>query len=438
MGSIGVTLPTIIASFYIFIEGWCLMYALRYLFGWIKQGPEAHFGNLFVESVGLKGDGILFQHGLLNFNLLCMLFCLVLNYFLIYRGIVKGIEWFCSWALPALLICSLVICGRVLTLGNPTGIEGQSIADGLNYLWNPVQSNTIFVNAIFDPETWLAAAGQVFFSLSLGMGAICTYASYVRRNDDIVFSSLSAATGNLICEAVIAAIMVVPAAYVFLGPQFLTPENLGNSFTLGFQMLPEVFNQMPMGRMFGFLFFFLLFLAAVTSSISILQPQIALLEDALQIGRKASVTITGMITTFGAFFTAYFTENLTAMDTMDFWVCNVLVFIVAGIQIVIAGWIFGIDASIEELHRGAKCQIPYFFRFVMKYVSPVYLLLIFVAWLYQNSPEQIDKISQNTVVQLSLAFMVFIVIFNFLITLQALTRWEKQENQKSNNTNTDH
>ncbi|MDR3197597.1 MAG: sodium-dependent transporter [Planctomycetaceae bacterium] len=435
IGSLCVTLPTIIATFYIFVEGWCLMYALRYLFGWMEQGSDVHFTKLFIESVGLEGNGVLFQHGLLNFNLLCMLFCLLFNYFLIYRGIVKGIEWFCMWALPALLVCSLIIVIRVLTLGNPTGIEGQSVMDGINYLWNPVQSGSIFWESLLNPETWLAAAGQVFFSLSLGFGAVCTYATYTRRDDDIIFSSLSAAAGNVVCETVIAAVMVIPAAYVFLGAAFLTPENLSSSFTIGFQVLPEVFNQMPMGRIFGFMFFFLLFLAAVTSSISILQPEIAFLEESLQIGRKSSVTITGLITALGAFFTAYFTKNMAALDTMDFWVCNVFVFIIAGIQIIIVGWGFGIDAGIAELEQGSKYRIPSIFRFIIKYVSPVYLLVVFVAWLYQKSPEQISKISQNTVVQLSLGFIVFITIFNFLITLQALTRWEKQESLDSNTAN---
>ncbi|MDR2643776.1 MAG: sodium:calcium symporter, partial [Planctomycetaceae bacterium] len=248
-----------------------------------------------------------------------------------------------------------------------------------------------------------------------------------RQNDDIVLSGLTAAAGNGFCEAVIAAMLVVPAAYIFLGPAFLTPENLNSSFTIGFQALPEVFHQMPMGRVFGFLFFFLLFLAAVTSSISTLQPAITLLEEGLQLGRKASLTIAGMITTFGAFFTAYFTENLTALDTMDFWVCNVLIFIMAEIQIIIFGWVLGMDASMAELQRGAQIRVPYFFRFVIKYVSPLYLLVVFIAWVYLKSSEQLVKILESPVVQLSLGFIIFVTVFNLVITSQALARWEKQE-----------
>ena len=80
-GSFCVSLTTVITSFYIFIESWCLAYALRYLFGWM---PHSDFKQFFAESVGLQADGALFQHGFLNFNILCLLFCLALNYFLIY------------------------------------------------------------------------------------------------------------------------------------------------------------------------------------------------------------------------------------------------------------------------------------------------------------------------------------------------------------------
>jgi SNF family Na+-dependent transporter len=391
--------------------------------------PNADFGQFFVESVGLKGDGALFEHGLLNFNILCLVLCLALNYFLIYRGIVKGIEWFCSWALPALLICALIIMVRVLTLGNPTGIPGQDILNGLGFVWNPLQPDKTLFESLANPETWLAGAGQVFFSMSLGFGVICTYASFTKRDDDIALSSLTAASANGFCESVIAAMIIGPAAFVFLGPAFLTPEHLSSSFSIGFQALPNVFEQMPMGRFFGFLFFFLLFLAAVTSSISTIQPSITHLEEGLGLGRKASLTITAMITTFGAFFTAYFTANLAALDTMDFWVCNVFIFVMAGTQIIMFGWILGTEKGMAELNHGGQIKIPRFVGFVMKYISPLYLIVVFIAWGVLKSPERLSQITSNSVVQLSLGFIVFVTLFNVFVTSQALDRWEKREKQ---------
>ena len=423
-GSFCVSLTTVITSFYLFVESWCLAYALRYLFGWM---PNSQFKTFFYESVGLKGNGVLFQHGLLNFNIICLIVCLAFNYFLIYRGIVKGIEWFCSWALPALLICALIIMVRVLTLGNPTGIPGQDILNGLGFVWNPVQPHKTLFESLANPETWLAGAGQVFFSMSLGFGTICTYASFIKRDDDIALSSLTASTANGFCEAVVAAMITVPAAFVFIGPAFITPEHLGSSFSIGFQALPNVFEQMPLGQFFGFLFFFLLFLAAVTSSISTIQPSVTHLEEGLGLDRKASLTITGMITTFGAFFTAYFTENLTALDTMDFWVCNVLIFIMAGVQIIMFGWMLGTERGLAELNHGGQIRIPQFAGFVMKYISPLYLLIVFIAWGVLKSTDRLSQILSNHVVQLSLGFIIFVALFNIFVTSRALRRWEKNE-----------
>ncbi len=433
-GSLCVTLTTIIFSYYIFIEGWCLLYAVRYLTGSIGSGSSEYFAALFNQTSGMAGHGTLFQGGLLNPSLLGMFACFAFNFFLIYRGVVKGIEWFCKLALPALLICSFVILFRVLTLGNPTGLPGQSVLDGLNFVWNPAAPGKTILQTLSDPKIWLAGAGQVFFSLSLGFGVICTYASYTRRRDDIALSSLTAAAGNGFCEAVVAVMMVVPATFIFFGPAFLDPAfvkaNLGNSFGLGFQTLPNVFAQMPLGNFFGFLFFSLLFLAAVTSSISTLQPGIALLEEGLRLNRKASVTIMGLITLVGACFTAYFTDKLTALDTFDFWVANILIFIMAGVQVFMFGWVLGLKTSMAELERGAAIKIPRFYCFVMKYVSPLYLLVVFVAWAFLSMPDYLAVIRDNKVVQMSIGFMTLVMLFNFFVTAQAVTHWEKEDRLK--------
>ncbi len=429
-GSFCVTLTTIIFSYYIFIEGWCLLYALRYLFGAMQFGSTENTAEkvteLFSQTSGVAGHGALFSGGILNPSLLCMFTCFALNFFLIYRGVVKGIEWFCKLALPALLICSIIILIRVLTLGNPTGIEGQSILDGLGYAWNPSHPGKTIVQTLADPMAWLAGAGQVFFSLSLGFGVICTYASYTKRDDDIALSSLTAVSGNGFCEAVIAGMMVVPAAVMFLGVDYLTPENLG-TFGVGFQALPNVFDRMPLGGVFGFLFFFLLFLAAVTSSISTLQPGIALLEEGLLLSRKSSVTVMGMITLTGACFTAFFTGGLTALDTFDFWSANIMIFIMAGVQIFLFGWILGLDKGMEELQRGAQIKIPHFYRFVMKYVSPLYLIVVFAAWAWLQLPNYVSQIAKDPVVQFSIAFIAAVALFNIFVTAQSIARWEKEE-----------
>src|SRR5690606_7050244 len=125
--------------------------------------------------------------------------------------------------------------------------------------------------ALLVPSTWLAAAGQVFFSLSVGFGIILNYASYLKRKDDVVLSSLTASSVNEFFEVCLGGLITIPAAFLFLGVALTDPKTTG-TFGIGFIALPNVFAAMPGGQFFGFLWFFMLFLAAITSSLSMLQP----------------------------------------------------------------------------------------------------------------------------------------------------------------------
>jgi len=145
-----------------------------------------------------------------------------------------------------------------------------------------------------------------------------------------------------------------------------------------------VFSSMPAGSLFGALFFFVLFIAAITSSLSMLQPGIALFEESLGIGRKASVAILGTLTALGTGFVAWFSKDLKALDTLDFWVGTFLIFVLATIQIVFFGWVFGIGRGWEELERGAAMRLHPIFKPVFRYVSPAFLLAIFFLWVAKN------------------------------------------------------
>jgi len=287
-----------------------------------------------------------------------------------------------------------------------------------------------FVENLSNPEVWLAATGQIFFSLSVGFGLILTYASYLKRNDDVALSSLTAAAGNGFCEVVLGGMIAIPAAFMFLGVNEVA--NPPGTFSLGFTALPNVFNQMPAGQFFGFLFFFLLFLAAVTSSLSMLQPSIALLEEGLGIGRKASVTILSFITLTGAAFVVYFSKDFTAMDTIDFWMANFFIFILATFQVILFSWIVGIDKGMTELRRGAEIRMPNFLKIVLKYVAPLYLIGIFGLWCYYNLPGRFKAIisppeGEPPVVLMSLGLILVVAAFFALIVNLANKRWDKQE-----------
>jgi NSS family neurotransmitter:Na+ symporter len=374
-GALALLIPLVIYMYYVVIEAWCLGYAWDYFVGNLQLGsdPEA-YGKHFDEFVGANADGFIYEGG--NNSLVWILIgTFLLNFILIYRGLSKGIEKFCTWAMPLMALCALVVLVRVLTLGAPDPAKQElNVINGLGSMWNP---NAEY---LWKGETWLAAAGQIFFSISAGFGIIINYASYLRRRDDVALGSLTSASVNEFFEVCLGGLITLPAAFIFLGAS----ATAMGTFGLGFNALPNVFAVMPAGRFFGFIWFFMLFLAAITSSISMLQPVIAFFEEGLGLRRHASVALLGMIAAFGTGFTVYFSQGLVALDTFDFWVGTFLIYSLAMFQTVLYGWVFGIQRGHDELHMGANLRVPWVVQIVLKYISPAYLLVIFVTFCWQS------------------------------------------------------
>ena len=159
---------------------------------------------------------------------------MILNIILVYRGLSGGIEKFCRFALPAMAVLAIIVLVRVLTLGTPDpALPDRNVVNGLGWLWNPNFSK------LTDFDTWLAAAGQIFFSLSVGFGVILNYASYLKKKDDIALSAFTAGATNELFEVGFGGLITLTAAFVFLGAFEVT-----GTFGLGFQTLPVVFEQM--------------------------------------------------------------------------------------------------------------------------------------------------------------------------------------------------
>ncbi|MCA8978119.1 MAG: sodium:calcium symporter, partial [Planctomycetes bacterium] len=166
----------------------------------------------------------------------------------------------------------------------------------------------------------------------------------------------------------------------------------GGTMSLGFKTLPMVFAQMPGGALFGGAFFLILFLAAITSSLSMLQPTKAFFEESLGVGRQISTTMVTAWGLVGNLFVLWYSRELIALDTIDFWVGTFFILVVAGVQIVAFGWVFGVDKGLEEAHQGANIRIPQVFRFIMKYVSPTFLLVVVVGFCINNVPGYLDTL----------------------------------------------
>jgi SNF family Na+-dependent transporter len=430
LGVIGVMIPLCVAFYYILIEGWCVAYFWHFLTGGIgidvtqPIAEQVAVSKQFFNNIsGADVEGLMFE-GHVHESVVFWAIVFALNLVFVYRGLSGGIELFCRWAMPLMAICGLIVLLRVLTLGTPDArFPDQNVNQGLGFMWNPDFAK------LKDFKTWLAAAGQIFFSLSVGFGVIINYASYLRRHDDVVLSGLTASATNEFFEVCLGGLITIPAAVAFLGLA-VTQSAAGSSFSLGFHTLPVVFAHMPLGNFFGAVWFFMLFLAAITSSLSMLQPAKAFLQEALDVGRNTATTIVSLAVFGGSLFVIWFSEGLAALDTLDFWVGTFLIFLFATVQIIVFGWVFGVDRGIAEAEQGAQMKIPRAFRFIMKYVTPAYLLIVFGGFAYQNlNPYDEEsyayKIGQNYVVQYSLILLGAVLVGLLVAIWYGEKRWLK-------------
>ncbi|NPB05490.1 MAG: hypothetical protein GXO08_03825 [Aquificae bacterium] len=272
-------------------------------------------------------------------------------------------------------VCAENACAELRRGQYALSIPKRSAVQGLDFLWNPDW------NRLKDPNVWIAAVGQIFFTLSLGFGAIITYASYVRRNQDIALSGLAAASLNETAEVILGASIAIPAAVAFFGTANAILIAQQGAFNLGFVSLPAVFSNMEAGQFFGFLWFFLLFIAGATSSVAILQPMIAFLEDEFGFTRKAAVTLTALIVFIGAQAVIFLAGFL---DEMDFWAGTFFVIVLGLFEVILFYWIYDAKKAWEEINRGGLITVPKLYFYVVRYVTPVFLLVLLIGFVINH------------------------------------------------------
>ena len=420
MAAISVTIPFVICSYYTCIEAWCLGYAANFATGSFDFKTTQDAARFFGEFVGISANGSALGLSIGKVGIFFILVFLI-NFSLVYLGISRGIERFCKVAMPVLVLLAVVLIARVLTLSpHDTGNPDSSISDGMGFMWNPTKvvleqktpdggwaevrrlvnpeeiarteaslgpdmriDRISILRQLSNPGIWIAAVGQVFFSMSLGMGVIISYASYLRKRDDVVLSALSASSANEFCEVCLGGLMTVPAAVAFFGVSGVMGA-CASLFDLGFQVLPMVFLKMPAGNFFGFIFFFLLFLAAITSSISILQPSLAFFEEILEIGRRMAVAVLAFLTFFMSAYSLYFSKGLVALDTLDFWVGQTLIFIVASYEIIMFSWHYGANRMLREANAYSLLKLPKGYAVLWRFVTPTILICVFIGWLLRD------------------------------------------------------
>lgn len=300
----------------------------------------------------------------------------ILNFYFLYRGLSAGIEQLGKIGMPILFVCAIILAIRVLTMGRPEGCN-WSVLDGMNFLWVPK------FDQLGQASVWLAAAGQIFFTLSLGQGAIQAYASYLSNKDDVVLTGLSTASLNEFAEVILGGSIAIPAAVAFFGPAVTTDIARSGAFDLGFQCMPLIFTKITMGWFFGALWFGLLFIAGITSSVALLTPSITFLKDEMKFShQKAVVAVTAMTVIFAHACVFFFDKGL--VDELDYWVGTLGLVVYALIEIIVFLWIFGGENAWKEIHKGCDMKIPRVFYYIMRYITPLYICVLLFAWGVQD------------------------------------------------------
>ena len=423
-GVIGIFGPLVIFIYYTYIESWTLAYSFFAITGKYVEAAAAQGGmQSFLHSFqGLEKNR--YFSNLVPAYIFFMVTFLA-NIWVIYYGIKGGIEKLCNVAMPLLFICGFVVAARVLSLGIPDiSKPSWNLINGLGFLWNPDFS------ALKSAKVWLAASGQILFTLSVGIGVILTYASYLSKGDDVVLSGLSAAGMNEFAEVIIGGSIVIPAAFVFFGPQNIQTIARGGAFNLGFVTMPLIFQKVAFGAFFGGAWFLLLFLSGITSSISLAQPAVAFLEDEFIITRPRAVKIFGAVT-FVLCQPAIFLLGKGVINELDFWGGTFCLVVFATVEIILFAWIFGMDKAWKEIHHGADMRIPGIYKFIIKYITPLFLLSILGFWAWQDGiPTILMKNVADCDKPYVLGTRAFLVVIFIGLSVMVKIVWAKKRKAK--------
>jgi len=355
-GSLAFAVTLLVNSYYNQIIGWTLGYSFLSITGGYMDTAKST-GEIFVGYIQNPAMAPIFWIiALAGLGLAVM------------RGVQKGIEAWAKLMMPVLYVFGIILAIRALTIGSPVNPDWSSMK-GLNYIWNPDFTALSWKSAI-------AAAGQIFFTLSIGMGIIANYASYLKPDDDVVVSSLATISLNEFAEIILGGTAVIPIAYAFLGP-----DGVGAGVGLSFIALPNVFRTMGGGQIIGSLWFLLLFFAGFTSAIAMYNYLVALLEEDLGMDRgKGAWTVffayilVGLPVGLEPILTK--TADLAYLTEVDNWVGTYLLIVLGLLEVIAAVWLAG-DKALEEMNNGAIWKIPsWFFNIFHKLLTPISIAVL--------------------------------------------------------------
>lgn len=354
VGLIATVIPCVILPYYDVIGGWVLRYLLAYITGGAQAAAgESYFSDMLANPwIVLAGQTVF----------------TVFNIVILLRGVQKGIERVSSILMPILVVLAIGISVYSITL--------PGAGAGVKYFLVPNIEH-------FSISSVLAAMGQMFYSLSLAMGIMIAYGSYLPKN-----SSLEKNVGRIelfdTFIAVIAGLMIIPAVFAFSGGD---SSALNKGPGLMFQTLPKVFANMPLSNVIGGAFFFLVLAAAITSSMSIMETIVSCICDHFKMERKKAVLLVGVLSWLVSFLPSLGYSVLSGVSILGFDILDFMDFITNAVLMPICSLLIclfvtygiGVKAIEDEVTLKGDFKRKKLFEIMIKYIAPIFVCAILIS-----------------------------------------------------------
>lgn len=353
-GWINAIIPMLIVPYYCVIGGWVVKYLCEYLRGSTAALAEDGYFSAFIADGGSAEGWFLF------FSILVVL--------VLFGGVKQGVERVSKILMPLLVLLAVFIAAY--------SISRPGAWEGVKYFLIPNFSN-------FSWMTVVAAMGQMFYSLSIAMGILYTYGSYIKKDVDIEKSTKQVELFDT-SIALLAGLMIIPAVFAFSGGD---PDTLKAGPALMFITIPKVFANMGFGTGAGILFFLLVLFAALTSAISLAESGVSTFEDQLGLGRRKSTLLMGLIVVlFGSASALGFGPldavsllGMTILDFFDFMTNSILMPIAAFSTCLLVTRVVGFAQIAKEVEQSSAFKRKKMYCFFMKYLAPACILVILLS-----------------------------------------------------------
>lgn len=351
-GWINAVIPVLIVPYYSVIGGWVIKYLIEYLKGnSTKLATDGYFSEFISNGASTE----------ICFVIFCMITLII-----IYAGVRNGIERVSKFMMPILVILSVIIAIYSVTRpGAMAGVKYFLVPNPKNFSWMTV----------------VTAMGQMFYSLSIAMGILITFGSYMKKDTSIEDSTRNVEVFDT-AIAIMAALMIIPAVFAFSGGD---PDTLQAGPSLMFITIPKVFANMGFGTAVGIIFFLLVLFAAITSSIALTESAVSTVEDEIGWGRKKATVIIGLIMIILGTLSCLgygplaFVKiiGMQFLDFFDFLTNSVMMPIAALMTSLFVTKVVGIDRMEEEIRHGeSKFRRKKIFIVMIKYLCPIFAIII--------------------------------------------------------------